>query len=120
MSKKTLVLGASTHPSRYSFIAANMLKDFGHEFIPVGIQEGIVAGEKIQTGKPEVESLDTLTLYLSPERQKPLYDYILSLQPKRIIFNPGTENRELEKMAKQEGIETIEACTLVMLRTGQY
>ena len=120
MNKKTLVLGASTHPSRYSYIAANMLKEHGHEIVPVGISEGIVAGEEILTGTPVVKALDTLTLYLSPERQKPLYDYILSLHPKRIIFNPGTENSELEKMAEEKGIETIEACTLVMLRTRQY
>jgi hypothetical protein len=120
MSKKTLVLGASTHPSRYSFIAANMLREYGHEITLVGMNEGVVAGEQIQTGSPKIDEIDTLTLYVSPERQVPMYDYIMSLHPKRIIFNPGTENSALEKLAQKAGIETIEACTLVMLRTGQY
>jgi predicted CoA-binding protein len=119
-NKKTLVLGASTNPSRYSFLAINRLSAYKHPVVAVGLREGKVADVNIQTGQPDVEDIDTITLYLNPTNQKPYYDYILSLKPKRIIFNPGTENDELKSMAQHAGIEPIEACTLVMLGTGQY
>jgi predicted CoA-binding protein len=119
-NKKTLVLGASANPSRYSYLAINRLSAYRHPVVAIGLKEGEVTGVKIQTGKPQIEDIDTITLYLNPTNQKPYYDYILSLKPKRIIFNPGTENDELEEMARKNGIKPMEACTLVMLGTGQY
>ena len=118
--KKTLVLGASTNPSRFSYSAINRLTAHNHPVVAVGLKEGKVGNVNIVTGQPKEEDIDTVTLYLNPTNQKPYYDYILSLNPKRIIFNPGTENYELEEMARQKGIRTMEACTLVMLSTGQY
>ena len=118
--KKTLVLGATNNPARYAYLAAHRLAQHGHEVVPVGIREGDLAGHAIQHGMPEVEGVDTVTLYIGPRRQPAYYDYILSLHPKRIIFNPGTENPELAKMAEKQGIETVEGCTLVMLSLGTY
>ena len=118
--KKTLILGATTNPARYGFIATSRLKMYGHEVVPVGIREGNIEGVDILLGQPEVDSVDTITLYLNPKRQEAYYDYILNLKPKRIIFNPGTENPELIRMAKERGIETEIACTLVMLSVGNY
>jgi len=120
MGKKTLVLGASANPDRTSFEAVLRLKAKGHEVVSIGNREGDIMGNPIQTGKPAVEGVDTVTLYLNPERQKEYYDYILGLQPKRIIFNPGTENFELARLAKEKGIETEMACTLVMLAINLY
>lgn len=120
--KKTVVVGATDNSSRYAFIAANMLNEYGHEVVPLGIKKGEVAGKEILDirQKPEIKDIDTLTLYLGPQNQPEWYDYLLSLKPKRIIFNPGTENADFETLAKKQGIEIEEACTLVMLRTGQY
>jgi predicted CoA-binding protein len=118
--KKTLVLGASENPARYSFEAVTRLRKHGHEVVAVGRKAAVVAGVQIETNLPAVNAIDTVTLYLNPTAQKPYYEYILSLHPKRIIFNPGTENDELEELAKSKGIATLEACTLVMLNTGQY
>lgn len=118
--KKTIVLGASTNPARYSYLAIHRLKEAGHAVIPIGIKKGEVADEPIINGRPEIEEVDTITLYLNPERQKEYYDYILELKPKRIVFNPGTENPELSKIASDTGIEVLNACTLVLLSTSQY
>lgn len=118
--KKTLVLGASENPARYSFEAVTRLRKHGHEVVAVGRKSAVVAGVQIETETPVVNDIDTVTLYLNPTAQKAYYDFILSLHPKRIIFNPGTENEELEVLAQQNGIAAIEACTLVMLNTGQY
>ncbi len=118
--KKTLVLGASENPSRYSYIAMNRLKAHKHPVVAVGRKEAEVAGIQISKTPVEEEGVDTVTLYLNPTHQKEYYNYILHLQPKRIIFNPGTENPELMRMAKEKGIEPVVACTLVMLATGQY
>jgi len=120
MPKKTVVLGASANPSRYSYLAINRLTAHQHPVVAIGQREGVIGDVKIQTQRPDETGVDTITLYLNPTNQKPYYDYILSLKPKRIIFNPGTENDELYELAKQQGIKTIEACTLVMLSTGQY
>ncbi len=120
MAKKTLVLGASDNPSRYSFLAINRLRAHQHPVVAIGNKEGDVAGIHITKDKVNEDDVDTITLYLNPTNQKPYYDYILSLKPKRIIFNPGTENDELIEMAEQNGIEPVIACTLVMLSTGQY
>jgi len=120
MNKKTVVLGASDNPSRYSYLAVERLTRQGYPVVAVGRKEGKVGDTNIITGHPEEKDIDTITLYLSPLHQKDYYDYILSLHPKRIIFNPGAENDELVDLAKEHKIEPIEACTLTMLATGQY
>lgn len=119
-SKKTLVLGASENPSRYSFLAINKLLNYQHEVVAIGNRKGSVGPVDIITEQTAFDNVDTITLYLNPTNQKPYYDYILATKPKRIIFNPGTENIELESLAEGAGIKTMEACTLVMLSTGQY
>lgn len=118
--KKTLVLGASDNPSRYSFLAMNRLQAHKHPVVAVGKKEVTVNGIPIHKEHKTEEGIDTVTLYLNPKNQVEYYDYILSLKPKRIIFNPGTENDELIDKAKAAGIEPVIACTLVMLATGQY
>lgn len=118
--KKTVVLGASANPSRYSNIAINRLSAYQHPVVAVGLREGRTGDVNIVKGQPKEENVDTITLYLNAENQKQYYDYIFSLQPKRIIFNPGAENDELAELAQKKGIQTMEACTLVMLSTGQY
>lgn len=120
--KKTVIIGATTNPGRYAYLAARMLTEYRHEIVPVGIKDGEVFGKEILDifEKPPVEDVDTVTLYIGPQKQPDYYDYILSMKPKRIIFNPGTENDAFEKMAEEKGIEALQACTLVMLRSGQY
>lgn len=122
MNKKTVVIGATPNPSRYAHIASKMLREYDHEIVPVGIKTGEVAGEQIHDmrEKPLFPDVDTVTLYIGTQNQPEWYDYILGLNPKRIIFNPGTENRELEEMAHEKGIQTVYGCTLVMLRAGTY
>ncbi len=120
MSGITVVLGASDNPTRYSHMAVRSLLRHGKEVVPVSLKDGFVEGLKIRDDKPHIENVDTITMYVGPKNQPYWYDYILSLKPKRIIFNPGAENPELEKMAKKEGIEVLEACTLVMLSVGSY
>lgn len=118
--KNTLVLGASDNPSRYSYLAIQRLRSHGHPVMAVGRKHSFVSDVEINTEKKQWEDIDTVTLYLNPRHQQQYYDYILSLKPKRIIFNPGAENDELAGLAKQKGIQPIEACTLVMLSTNQY
>ena len=118
--KKTIVLGATPNPARYAYRATSRLQEEGHEVIPIGIRKGEIEGIKIENGTPQYEGVDTITLYLNPDNQKPYYDYIFSLKPKRIIFNPGTENFELIRLAKEKGIETEIGCTLVMLSINNY
>ena len=120
--KKTVILGSSPNPMRYAFFAAEKLKAKGFEFIPLGIKDGSVLGEKIQDlrTKPTLKDIDTVTIYLSPSNQVEWEDYILSLKPSRIIFNPGAENPHLMERAQNSGIETLNACTLVMLGNGLY
>jgi uncharacterized protein len=118
--KKTLVLGASESPSRYSNLALQRLQSHQHPVVAIGKKKGHVGNVAIETEKKEWTDVDTVTLYLNPMHQKQYYDYIMSLNPKRIIFNPGAENDELAEMAAQKGIEPLQACTLVMLATGQY
>ncbi|MCC9135384.1 CoA-binding protein [Pontibacter silvestris] len=119
--KKTVVLGATDNPARYAYKAAHRLKQHGHEVVPVGIRKGELVGTPIITDKEqEITDVDTVTLYVGPQNQPFWYDYIIGLHPKRIIFNPGTENRELEKLAEDANIETLHHCTLVMLATDSY
>jgi predicted CoA-binding protein len=119
-NKKTLVLGASTNPSRYSNMAINRLVNYGHSVVAVGLKEGEVSGVKIQTKQVPFTNIDTVTLYLNPQRQKEYYNYIIGLEPKRVIFNPGTENPELYQLLELNGIQREVACTLVMLGVNQY
>ena len=118
--KKTLIIGASPNPSRYAYKAANMLTRFNHEIVNVGIKKGEVAGVEIEKPDQIHNDIDTITLYIGPPLQAQYHDYILATKPKRVIFNPGTENDELEKLLDQHNIEPVEACTLVLLSTGQY
>jgi hypothetical protein len=118
--KKTLVIGASDNPQRYSYLAVTRLRGKGHPVVAIGRRSVKVGDVDVETGKKDFPEIDTVTLYLSPRLQKEYYDYIISLHPRRIIFNPGTENPELEELAQANGIQPLEACTLVMLSTGQY
>jgi predicted CoA-binding protein len=118
--KKTLVLGASANPSRYSYLAIHKLRSYGHPVVAIGRRVGKVADTDIQIDKAPFEEVDTVTLYMNRQHQQEYHNYILSLKPKRIIFNPGAENEELESLARAKGIETQDACTLVMLSTNQY
>ena len=118
--KKTLVLGASDNPSRYSFLAIQRLRRYGHPVIGIGKKYAKVADVNITTERVATSDVDTITLYLNPQHQQQYYDYILSLKPKRIIFNPGAENEQLIALAKKNNIQPLEACTLVLLATGQY
>lgn len=120
MSKKTVVLGASPNPTRFSYKCVIRLRNYEHEVVPIGIRKGNIEGIEIDTNRGHYENIDTITLYLNAERQKEYYDYIFSLNPKRIIFNPGTYNPELKDKAKEHNIDTIEMCTLVMLSTNNY
>ncbi len=118
--KKTLVIGASENPARYSYLAVKKLTSKGYPVVAIGTKKGKIDDTIIETEKISFENIDTISLYLNAGFQKQYYDYILSLAPKRIIFNPGTENDELFALAQKNGIESLEACTLVMLSTGQF
>jgi hypothetical protein len=118
--KKTLVLGASSNPARYSYLAVQRLRAHDHPVVAVGKRVGHVADIDITTDHLPEPDVDTVTLYLNPKNQIEYYDYIMGLKPKRIIFNPGTENEDLIKKAKDNNIQPVIACTLVMLSTGQY
>ncbi|WP_114491696.1 CoA-binding protein [Candidatus Ulvibacter alkanivorans] len=118
--KKTLVIGASLNPSRFSNLAINRLVTYDHPVEAIGLRKGVVAGIDITTEKEDFEQIDTITLYLNAKRQQEYYDYILSLKPKRVIFNPGTENPELYELLQKHNIDVEVACTLVLLGTNQY
>lgn len=120
MAKKTLILGATENPERYAYKAAHKLTENGHPIVNVGIKKGEVAGQPIQTDKTIFDNIDTITLYVGAKNQPEWYDYILQTKPQRLVFNPGTENTELKNLAQRQGIETVEACTLVMLSVGNY
>lgn len=119
-NKKTLLLGATTKPDRYAFRAINALTQKGHTVLAIGQNTGEVAGVKIHTKAVPVKNIDTVTLYLNPNRQRDYYNYIVEAQPKRVIFNPGTENPELYQLLELNNIEVEVACTLVLLATNQY
>jgi uncharacterized protein len=118
--KKTLVMGASDNPSRYSYLAINRLRKYGHPVVAIGKKKVKVEDVDVDNQPQAYPDVDTITLYLNPQHQEEYYDYILSLHPKRIIFNPGAENEVLTELAKKNGIRPMEACTLVLLSTGQY
>jgi len=117
---KTLVIGASLKENRYSNIAIHRLTSHKIETVAIGLRKGEVKGVKIETEQIAFKNIHTVTLYLNPSRQEPYYDYIIKLQPKRVIFNPGTENPEFYNRLKKAGIEVEVACTLVLLSTNQY
>ncbi len=120
--KLTAIIGASTRPGRYAYLAAQMLAENKYDFIPLGISEGEIFGKKIEDirKRPELQNIHTITMYISPPRQGEYMAYLLGLNPQRIIFNPGTENPEFEAAAIKRGINVEVACTLVLLRTKQY
>ncbi len=118
--KRTVVMGASDNPSRYSYLAIKRLTATQHPVVAIGIRKGNVDAVPIITEHPKIEDIDTVTIYLNEDNQRQYYDYILSLHPKRIIFNPGAENDELANLAEANDIVVMEACTLVLLSTGQY
>ncbi len=120
MSKKTLVIGASLKPNRYSNIALRKLVNYNHEVVAFGMKAGEEAGVVIDTELKDYEAIDTITLYLNPKRQEEYYNYIVSLNPKRVVFNPGTENPDLYAILKENDIAFEVACTLVLLSTNQY
>jgi len=117
--RPTVVLGASPNPERYAYTAIHRLSAHGHSVHPVGVKKGEVAGVTIQREMP-TGGIHTVTLYLGPLLQKEWHERILALRPKRIIFNPGTEDLAFEQQAEQLGLEVVEGCTLVMLASGQY
>lgn len=118
--KTTVVIGASENPERYSNRVVRMLHRQNIPVVAIGIKEGEIDGVKIQTGFPKIKNVDTVTLYVGAKNQPQYYDYILSLKPERVIFNPGAENPEFEKIVSEKGIEVLEACTLTMLTVGNY
>lgn len=119
-AKKTVVLGASPNPARYSFKAVKSLLLHGYDAIAVGFRPGVIYEKFIQRGEPAIESVHTIALYIGPERQEEFHDYILSLHPKRVIFNPGTVNEPFMEELRDNGIEVVEGCTLVMLDSGEF
>ena len=120
MKKKTLLIGASLNPGRYSNFVIQKLTAHGHEVVAIGKKAGEIAGVNIDTEQLPFKDLDTVTLYLNPMNQKAYYDYIINLKPKRVIFNPGAENPELYKILRENNIPFESACTLVLLSTNQY
>jgi hypothetical protein len=120
MSKNTLVIGVSTNSSRYSHVVVKKLTAKGHKVSAIGLTEGYIDGVQIERGMPKFKNIDTVTIYLNKQNQKQYYDYILSLNPVRIIFNPGAENEEFMTLLKEKGFFAEEACTLVLLSTNQY
>jgi len=121
MNKTTMIIGASAKEERFSYRAARMLRQHGHTVIAIGKRTGEIDGIPIITEKPEIIHIDTVTMYIGKRHQTEYYEYLAEvIRPKRIIFNPGSENIELEMLAKENGIEVLHHCTLVMLRTGEY
>ncbi|POY34786.1 CoA-binding protein [Solitalea longa] len=118
--KKTLVLGASTNPERYAFKAVNRLVQHHHPVVAVGLKEGAIAGVEIEKPGTIHSDINTISLYVGPAHQAVYYDYILKTNPQRVIFNPGTENAELQQMLTEKGIGYEHACTLVLLSIGDY
>jgi len=120
MSKKTLVLGASQNSARYSYKAVKKLLEHNFEVVAIGLRETTIETVQIQKGMPDLKGVHTITLYMNPTNQEEYLEYLIGLRPKRIIFNPGTYNPKLEKMAREAGIETEEDCTLIMLDIDNF
>ena len=118
--KKTVVIGASPNEARYSNMAVRKLAKYGHEAIPLGIRTGEIIGKEIITDRPTLTDIDTVTMYVGPQNQENWIDYIYSLNPKRIIFNPGTENSDFINDARKKGIDVLTTCTLILLDSGGF
>lgn len=118
--KTTVVIGASENTERYSNKVIRELQQKKIPAIAIGSKEGLINETKIQTGFPRADNIDTVTLYIAPKHQPEYYNYVLGLKPKRVIFNPGTENLEFEEKIKNAGIEALEVCTLTMLKVGLF
>ena len=120
-SETVAILGASPQPDRYAFKAFELLQEYGHRPIPINPAFDEILGEKCYpTMSDAPKPIDTITLYLGEARSNPLIDEIVNAKPRRIIMNPGAENSALAAKAEDAGIEVVEGCTLVMLRTGQF
>jgi predicted CoA-binding protein len=117
---KTLVVGVSLGADRYANLAVRQLRDHGHDVVGLGLRAGDEAGTPVLEGQPAIDGVDTVTLYINPQRQATLIDYLLSLKPRRVIFNPGTENAEFVRRAHEAGVEPVVGCTLVMLASGRF
>lgn len=117
---KTLVLGASTNPARYSNMLIRELAELNYKVEALGLREGSVANITISTGRPSFTEIHTITLYIGPQNQPPFYQYIIDLKPFRVIFNPGTENPEFEALLEREGIVVTVACSIMMLHAGAF
>ena len=117
---KTLVFGASLNPSRYAYIAMHRLMNHGYDVVAFGLKSGTVAGVTIDTELKPYDAVDTITLYINPTRQEAYYNYLMNLKPRRVIFNPGTENPYFYNLLEAHGIKAEVACTLVLLGIGQY
>ncbi len=120
MDKTTLVLGASLKERRFSHICVKTLVSGHFQVAAIGLREGMIDAIHVKTGFPELQNIHTVTLYLSPENQKSWYNYILTLNPERVIFNPGAENTEFENLLTEAGIDVIEDCTIMMVEYGRY
>ena len=118
--EQVLVLGASLNPGRYSNMAMLKLKQYQYLVYGLGIEKGEVDGMEIQTQPIKINNLYAVTVYLKPSNQKSYYDYITALQPGKVIFNPGAENREFELLLTSHGIPYERACTLVLLSLGKF
>ena len=118
--RNVVVIGASPNATRYSFMATERLLNHGYTVFPIGLREGKIEGLDIITSRPQVSDIDTVTLYVGPQNQPAWEDYIISLKPQRVIFNPGTENHAFESKLQANGIEAEEACTLVLLSLGEF
>ena len=121
MAERVVVMGASPKPHRYSNRAIRMLRDYGHTVVPVHPRAEEIEGLPVVHGLPAIAGpVDTLTLYVGPERIQPHIEEIVALRPGRVILNPGTEDQHLIARLREAGIPCIEGCTLVMLQTGTY
>ena len=119
-NKKTLVIGGSANPDRFSNKAIRKLRKYGFPVVSIGLREAIVEDVKIEKEKPDYTDIHTVTLYIGKARQPEYYKYLINLKPRRVIFNPGTENDEFSKLLNANGIETIEFCTLIMLDRNTF
>lgn len=117
---KTVVLGAAENPDRYSCKAVKALLRNDYEVVPVGFRAGLIKDIEILTGKPHVEDVDTILIYMGARKQTDFYEYILNLKPRRVVFNPGAENPELQDILKEKGIEVVKDCALIMINTDHY
>ena len=115
-----LVLGAAEKPERYACKAVKALDRNGYEVVAVGPKPGFIKEIEILPGMPEIEDVDTILLYIGGKKQAEYYDYIIRLNPRRVIFNPGAENKELQDILKEKGIEVVKDCGLIMINTNSF